>query len=236
MRAAMKSIFLAASACMAMTLSTATSTEAAPRRWDGFYVGIQAGAGTGNFDTRILPDLGIAPPNFLIGQDQNGLVGGGLVGFNVMNGPWLIGLESSFMWTGISGAGDRQSPFDPDWVIHMRAELDWIASTVVRLGYANDSTLIYGKGGIALTDFSMRGYSTYLGAFMGGATANDRRTGWTVGLGAEFALAGAWSARLDYDYYNFGKERVDAGGTLLSIDVQQHVGRIGLSYALGGGR
>ena len=53
---------------------------------------------------------------------------------------------------------------------------------------------------------------------------------------AKFALAGAWSAHLDYDYYDFGSARANAGGTPLSIDVQQHVGRVGISYALTGGR
>jgi outer membrane immunogenic protein len=211
-----KPVTFGAGALLALALSTAVLAEPGPRRWDGFYIGVNAGGGVGDFDTRILA--------------------GGHAGFNLMNGPWLIGLESSFVWSGINGKGQRASDIDPDWMIHTGGELAWIGSTVARLGYARGNTLLYGKGGIALTDVNMRGYSTFQGVYQGGANVSDRRGGWTVGLGAEFALAGAWSARLDYDYYDFGNARADAGGTPISIDIQHHVGRIGFSYALGTGR
>jgi outer membrane immunogenic protein len=220
----------------ALAMMTAASAEPPQRRWDGLYVGVSAGGGSGDFDTRILMDLGIVPPGFQIPQDQSGLVVGGHAGFNLMNGPWLIGLESSLLWSGIHGKGARASDLDPDWLIHTSAKLDWIGSAAARLGFASGNTLIYGKGGIALTDFSMRGYSTFQGVYQGGTNLGDRRFGWTVGLGAEFALRGAWSARLDYDYYDVGKARVDADGTPISIDIRQHIGRVGLSYALGTGR
>ena len=232
----MKPVTFGAGALLALALSTAVLAEPGPRRWDGFYIGVNAGGGVGDFDTRILMDLGIVPPGFQVPQDQSGLVAGGHAGFNLMNGPWLIGLESSFAWSGINGKGQRASDIDPDWMIHTGGELAWIGSTVARLGYARGNTLLYGKGGIALTDVNMRGYSTFQGVYQGGANVSHRRGGWTVGLGAEFALAGAWSARLDYDYYDFGNARADAGGTPISIDIQHHVGRIGFSYALGTGR
>jgi len=229
----MKVTAFAAGALIAQALMTCVSAETAHRHWDGFYVGVSGGGGVGDFDTRILIDLGIVPPGFEVPQNQRGFVGGGHLGFNMMHGPWLFGLESLFLWSGIAGKGDRASDVDPDWAIHTRGQLDWIGSTVARIGYASGNNLIYGKAGIALTDFSMRGYSTYQGVYQGGANVSDRRTGFTVGLGAEIALAGAWSARLDYDFFDFGSAHANAGGTPISIDIQQHIGRVGITYALG---
>ena len=78
------------------------------------------------------------------------------------------------------------------------------------MGYAVDHWLFYAKGGVA---WASNKYSV-VGTFNGGAavgrafrsTSKDWsvRTGWTAGGGVEWAFAEDWSARLEYDYYDFG--------------------------------
>ena len=76
-----------------------------------------------------------------------------------------------------------------------------------RLGYVWGPGVIYGKGGVAFRD------NANVAAFTGpGAptpsfvTRND--TGYTVGGGVEYMFAPAWSAKLEYQYYNFDNTNV----------------------------
>ncbi len=84
-------------------------------------------------------------------------------------------------------------------------QTDFIPSATLRLGYAWGRWLLYVKGGAAWVDDK---YSV-IGTFQGTGfdfEGLDFRTGWTVGGGAEWALWENWSARLEYDYYDFGNK------------------------------
>ena len=77
----------------------------------------------------------------------------------------------------------------------------------LRFGYAADRWLFYVKGGGAWASDS---YSVP-GAFTGvpfDFEGLDLRFGWTVGGGVEWAFSDLWSARLEYDYYQFGNGSV----------------------------
>lgn len=230
----MKSASRGAGALIALATMTAASAEPSQRRWDGVYVGVSGGGGAGAFDTKLLDDIGLLPPGSVVAQDQSGMVGGVHAGFNATRGPWLLGIETGFGWTSIGGSGSRISTVDPDWTVHTKGETNWIASAVARLGFTSGNTLIYAKGGIAMTDMTLHGYSTMLGTYAGGGKIDRRFTGWTIGAGSEMAFTGRWSIRLDYDYFDFGKERPNIGGTDIALTTQHHVGRVGISYALGG--
>ena len=41
----------------------------------------------------------------------------------------------------------------------------------------------------------------------------DQRTGWTVGGGIEWAFWNNWSAKVEYDFYDFGTRSVTLAGT-----------------------
>ena len=232
----MKSAAFAVGAVLALASADHAFAEPGQRRWDGMYLGLSAGGGVGALDTRILVDIGLLPPGSVVAQDQCGVIGGGHVGYNVMSGPWLFGVEAGFSWAGINGSGRRVSTTDPDWTVRTKGDLDWIASAVARVGYTTDNALVYAKGGIATADVSMLGYSTYLGTYAGGGRIDQRFTGWTIGIGSEFAVNDRWSVRFDYDYFDFGRERLNISGTDLMLTTQHHVGRVGISYALGGVR
>ena len=73
-----------------------------------------------------------------------------------------------------------------------------------RLGYAVDRSLLYVKGGAAWTrgKVDMFVNQNNVGVFT--STNNFATSGWTVGGGIEYALMPNWSAKLEYDYLNFG--------------------------------
>ena len=74
------------------------------------------------------------------------------------------------------------------------------AMAAARLGYAFDRWLVYAKGGAAWTREKWN-----VNDGVGGAiTGNFDRTGWIVGAGVEWAMFGNWSAKVEYNYLNFG--------------------------------
>ena len=68
-----------------------------------------------------------------------------------------------------------------------------------QIGYAWNNTLLYLKGGAALTSDRYRGYLTATGAQISD-TVNDTRWGGVVGVGLEYGFAPNWSAAIEYDH------------------------------------
>ena len=133
----------------------------------------------------------------------------------------------------------------------MHAKTEWLASITGRLGLTWDRWLVYGKGGVAFAGdkYGFDGQVRCLSGLCIGPnpaffnfSASETRVGWTVGGGVEWALVPNWSAKVEYQYYDFGRHRVgffDSIGDLLStsglpVDVTQKVQTIkfGLNYHL----
>ena len=80
-----------------------------------------------------------------------------------------------------------------------------MASATARLGYTWDPRwLVYAKGGAAWAH-DKYDVATYLGTW----AASETRSGWTVGGGLEWAFADNWSAKLEYQFYDFGNQGFD---------------------------
>jgi outer membrane immunogenic protein len=67
----------------------------------------------------------------------------------------------------------------------------------------------------------------------GTTLVHDTRLGWIVGGGAEYRFAPNWSAKLEYNYLDFGTEHYSIEGTLSSIETQAHLVKVGFNYRLG---
>lgn len=91
--------------------------------------------------------------------------------------------------------------------------------------------LFYAKGGAAWANDEFL-YSR--AGFAGGV--GETRTGWTVGAGVEVGFAPNWSAKLEYNYMDFGNDRASFGPTdAFNIDQQMHVVKAGINYRFGWG-
>jgi opacity protein-like surface antigen len=51
-------------------------------------------------------------------------------------------------------------------------------------------------------------YSAFIPLFNEQLEASETRTGWTVGGGIEWAFWSNWSAKAEYDYYDFGTRTI----------------------------
>ena len=207
--------------------------------WTGFYLGGNVGAAfmrdnatqtaPATAPTVIFGDVGVNPV---------GALGGGQVGFNYEFAPWVVGVEA--MWSGavsmssttlVSAAGTAPN-------LSMQDNLFWVASATGRLGYAHDDVLFYVKGGGAWESVK---YLQTVGA--GGAAGiqqslTDTRSGYTVGAGIEYGLTENFSAKLEYDFYDFGSQTYNFAQTPMSITSQVHQVLAGINYRFtpGGGR
>jgi len=110
----------------------------------------------------------------------SGFVGGAQAGYNWQTGPWVFGVEGDVQAT---GASDTFAPW--------KFSNPWFGTLRGRAGYAFNSILFYGTAGLAFGELSGQTF---------GFTETHTNAGWTAGLGAEFAFAPNWSAKLEYLY------------------------------------
>lgn len=188
--------------------------------WTGFYAGVHVGGawGTKGFYDPTFPDA------LNLSDTVNGLLGGVQAGYNKQIGWIVIGVEGEFSGADVKG---RSNGFN--------TKVDWMASVAGRIGGTVDHALIYVKGGAAwvhdkykIAEFSENGPN---GAFQ---TASYTRIGALFGAGIEYALPERWSAKIEYNYIDFGSKTFRACGPIFGCDdfgVRQnmHVVKAGLN-------
>src|SRR4051812_29338834 len=202
----------------ARTYTKAPAYAAAPiYNCTGIYVGAHIGAafgGDNGFNTNI---------GGLTGSNRDAaFLGGGQLGADYQFAPnWVVGVEGQ-----ISGLSNSDRNFAVG-VNTLRDRSDWLASVTGRLGYTWGPGMIYAKGGVAFRDDNGL---TGTGAFT--ASLTDRKeTGYTVGGGFEYMFAPAWSAKVEYQYYNFDTTNVVGPGVaFLNYKDDLHTVKVGVNY------
>lgn len=144
-----------------------------PFNWGGWYAGLNLGGGF---------------------TDVSGVVFGGQIGYNWQFGQWVFGVETDIQWSGqdsdsvISGSGVSLAD---------KHELEWFGTFRGRVGWAGwDRWLPYITGGLAYGNRHSSGAAT--GALTGVYSADETSVGWAFGVGIDYAITPAWTARLEY--------------------------------------
>jgi outer membrane immunogenic protein len=200
--------------------------------WTGFYFGGHLGAGWGTVESSLpLDQFGIPGTLPLASHNVNGFLGGGQLGYNWQADWVLFGVEASFSGAQLEGSAPCIIVFT------CKAESKWLANVSGRVGgIVGGNTLLFVKGGFAWkdTDYSA---SANIGGATFSATGSDTRTGWLVGTGVEYAFSKNWSGFIEYNYMDFGTERVTFAlnppviATLQAdIDDKVHVIKTGVNY------
>ena len=72
------------------------------------------------------------------------------------------------------------------------------------------------------------------GAVTGFSSVKATRDGWTVGGGLEAFIMPNWSAKLEYDYLDFGNESYNfpIAGTTIGFKTEVHEVKLGINYHL----
>ena len=215
--------------------------------WSGFYFG-------GNVGADILADTASSAsaspavvPAGNINLDGYGLIGGAQAGFNYQFGSWVAGVEGTFSGTNLN-VSSLVAASNPSGSLNgglinterMTSAPHWIATAVGRLGYAADTYLFYVKGGGAWTkvDYTqdvlgsvvLPGGFSQVNGVASDQVITDTRSGFTVGVGLEYGMTEQLSARVEYDFLDFGSKTYNFAQTPASISSDIHVFTVGLNY------
>src|SRR5262245_34851186 len=129
----------------------------------------------------------------------SGGLGGVQAGCNYQVGHWVLGVQGDWDWAKATATNvNAVFPLVTD-----QSQVKSLASLTFRTGYAWDRFFGYVKGGGAWlkSDYSVQ----FPGATV--ATVTTTREGWTVGVGGEYAFAPWLTGFIEYDYYNFRRNR-----------------------------
>ena len=187
--------------------------------WTGFYIGGHVGGAFGG--------------NSAFGNNDGRFLGGLQAGADYQFAPnWVVGIEGQYSWT----ARNTQSVAFVPAGFTISDRNSNLGSVTGRLGYTWGPALLYAKGGVAFRE----GNNVFVTNSATGAavpfTSNRDSVGYTVGAGLEYLFAQNWSAKVEYQYYNFGKTNVNlvAPGTGLatavSYDRDVHTVKAGINY------
>ena len=217
----MKNLLLASVGLLALGVASASAADIQRRQamptkepvyvaapyynWTGFYVGINGGGGWGRSDF----STPFASDSF---NTSGGLVGGTL-GYNYQMGQVVFGLEGDMDWSNIRGSGTCGGG------LSCSVRNDWLGTARGRLGYAFDRFMPYVTGGAAFGNIKTS--VDTLGS------SNQTKAGWALGGGIEAAIAGPWTAKVEYLHVDLGR-----GSSVLGSDARfdANIVRAGLNY------
>jgi outer membrane immunogenic protein len=187
--------------------------------WSGFYVGGSLGVAHTSSDSPVtlLED----PPFNIVSlsnevlnyeQSETSLTGGIHAGWQKQWGRLVAGVEVGF--NALRFDSTTESPLIP--LLRRTDELRDIFILTGRLGYAEGRWLAYAKGGLASAEISI----SYDDGLTGlSSSSSGRETGWTAGVGIEYALTQKLILGVEYNYLHF---RADATAPDLP-DVRVHI-------------
>lgn len=227
------------------------AAAAATYNWTGFYVG---GHAAWAWTDKSWSISGSGAP--VADYTENGFAGGGQIGFNWQTGAWVLGAEAEMSWSQIRKGVVWTDPDPTPWVdpdpapvkggrvttVRTGTTVENFGSIAGRLGYAWDRSLFYVKGGAAWAHDVYRAFNANTADETLIASASGARWGWMIGAGLEYGLTPNWSAKVAFDYLDFGTERIalvsipGAAPPTRDFDVRQSISvvKVGLNYRFGG--
>jgi outer membrane immunogenic protein len=215
---------------------------APPFSWTGIYIGGNLGAA---WNRGTVSDA--AGNGFTLPSNNAVFTGGGQVGANWQINALVLGVEGQFDWlanqnNASAGLNVFNTVTGTTDTINVVSKDRWLTTLTGRIGFAADHWLFYAKGGgawVGNQSFTVNDLST--GASFTSSNGGWN-TGWTVGGGIEWAFAGPWSAKIEYDYIKLSSNSftVPATSTFLPNDVFTTANRniqtvlFGVNYRFGG--
>jgi outer membrane immunogenic protein len=176
--------------------------------WTGCYIGGQIGGQWSSWiaDVRFPPFFDYADQSF---RDDGRFIYGGQVGCNYqpIGTPFVAGLEADVVGASrreFGGEVFRFAPpaatdhFDASGAIRAQGSLR------VRLGVALDRMLLYAAGGVSWANISATHTVLRDGVGAVATSVSSTRSGWNVGIGAEYLFANNWTIGLEYRYADYG--------------------------------
>jgi outer membrane immunogenic protein len=196
----------------------------APFNWTGCYFGAEGGGNWGRSSQVAASSANVGLP---ITGDFNlsGGVAGGTVGCNYDISNFVLGIEGDYSWTDTKGSAIDRPPFGITVATTSATREKWLQTLRGRFGYAFDRFMVYGTGGLATAGTAVDVTNT-----LATVTDTQPRTGWTAGVGGEWAAWtapwGAVTVKAEYLHADFGTKSyvnppvlTSAGTTVITRNV-----------------
>jgi outer membrane immunogenic protein len=184
--------------------------------WAGFYIGANLGYGWGD-GSGTLTSGGVTGP---LSGSGDGILGGAQIGYNWQSGPWVLGVETDFQGTGISGGFSA-----PANGVVGTERTPWFGTIRGRVGYAVNTWLFYVTGGGVYAQNKISGTAP-AGAF----SASNVGWSYTVGAGVEAFVAPRWSVKAEYLYMGTPDSAPVPPGAVVTGSTNSNLVRVGLNY------
>ena len=189
--------------------------EASAYDWSGLYLGAHAGYLSGTVDVTepAAQQAALAAVEVASG-DLSGGIAGLYAGYNAQFDNVVLGIEGDFGLGAVSGNGVivDEYGYDLNWNGHLRA----------RAGFAADKFLVYAAGGLAFADFTLS---------EGDFSDTQTHVGWTLGVGAEYAVTENIALRAEYLYDDLGTADYLLDDEPYEVALKSHTVRLGISVS-----
>ena len=177
--------------------------------WTGFYIGANGGWGDSHNCWNVVDPFGIDTRDACRGR--SGGLFGGQIGYRWQANQWVFGLEAQGDWADLSSR--HVSLIDP--LFSTRTQTDGIGLFTGQIGYAWNASLLYFKGGAAVTSNRFSIFENVFGTEL--ASLSTTRWGGTVGVGWEYGFAPNWSVGVEYDHLFMGDANTSFTNTNLTV-------------------
>lgn len=164
--------------------------------WSGFYIGGNGGWGQSRECLNFVNTFGTVFNEAC--AERSGGLAGGQIGYRWQANQWVFGLEAQGDWADLSNT--RLSIINP--AFSTRGKTDGIGLFTGQIGWAWNASLLYVKGGGAVTSNRFSILDTLSGSEL--AAISSTRWGGTVGVGWEYGFAPNWSVGVEYDHLFMG--------------------------------
>jgi outer membrane immunogenic protein len=155
----------------------------------------------------------------------------------------VLGLEADWQW-----AGQKETACvfvcGSEVTVALNQRLRSVETLRGRVGFANDGVLFYATAGAAFASIDTNtGLVESFLAVNNAASFRHSQSGWVGGGGIEAAIAGNWTAKIEYLYADLGStsdrlvttnNRFAPPVTLVTSDLRDHILRVGVNYRFGG--
>lgn len=212
----MKRLFLGTTGLLAMvaaataadlparTYGKAPAMVAAVYDWSGFYLGANGGYASARKCWDLTND-GFAPVNPAIAgvsqcdrRDRRRSFG-----YRWQSASWVFGIEAQGNWADLKGSHVTAILAAPLAGGTRSSRIDALGLFTGQIGYAWANTLLYVKGGAAVTRDK---YDSTTPGFVPNS-GRETRWGGVVGIGLEYGLTPTWSLAFEYDHLFHGHAR-----------------------------
>jgi outer membrane immunogenic protein len=163
--------------------------------WSGFYIGANGGWGQAHACVDLVTPGGTVADGC---RNASGGVVGGQLGYRWQTGQFVFGVEGQGDWADLSAS--RVSLVNT--AVSETAKVDSFGLITGQIGYAWNASLLYLKGGAAVTGNRFDVFNNATG--VGLASSSSTRWGGTVGVGFDYGFTPNWTVGVEYDHLFMG--------------------------------